>query len=230
MSLCVEPGRGLIVTVPRGVSHRQVPAFVARHRQWVEARLAESERQLPERYRHWPPQQLLLPAIDRVLELSFAEGVSDAGDAASGCRPTAGNVGRTQVVHLNTSPADRTAVVKALQQVLKDLARHFFPVRLGMLADRHDLSYERVQIRGQRTRWGSCSSRGTISLNFKLLFLSPALVDYVLLHELAHTRHMNHSPAFWRQLTSMLDDARRLDGMLRDAGREVPPWMDLHSG
>ncbi len=96
-----------------------------------------------------------------------------------------------------------------------------------MLAEEHDMIYRRVQIRGQRTRWGSCSSTGTISLNYKLLFLSPGLVDYVLVHELAHTRHMDHSPAFWRQLQSMRADARQQDDQLRLAGRDVPPWLEL---
>ena len=216
------------MTIPRGVSRQQIPAFVARHRQWIESRLAESVRQTPERFRQWPPRQLDLPAIDRVLELSF--GGQGSGKPENGTEPTAGNVGRTQALQLEADSEDRAAVVAELQVALKVLARQYFPVRLGMLAERHALSYQRVQIRGQRTRWGSCSSRGTISLNYKLLFLSPALVDYVLLHELAHTRQMDHSPAFWRQLTSMLADARQLDKMLAQAGREVPPWMDLHSG
>lgn len=206
---------------------QRIPAFVARNRQWIESRLAEAQRQIPERFRQWPPQSLMLPAIDLVLELSFGQ---EPGKSTED-RPSvsAGNLGRTQSLRIQATASERAAVVRELQLVLKELARQYFPVRLGMLAALHGLHYERVQIRGQRTRWGSCSSRGTISLNYKLLFLSPELVDYVLLHELAHTRHMNHSTAFWNQLSAMHADARRLDTMLRHVGPEVPPWMDLAS-
>ena len=68
----------------------------------------------------------------------------------------------------------------------------------------HDLNYsvERVVIRCQRTRWGSCSTRGTVSLNCSLVFLRPEVVRYLFIHELAHTKHMNHSPDFWRLVQS----------------------------
>ena len=69
---------------------------------------------------------------------------------------------------------------------------------------RGELNYsvERVVIRCQRTRWGSCSTRGTVSLNCSLVFLRPEVVRYLFMHELAHTRHMNHSPGFWRLVES----------------------------
>ncbi len=228
LSLRVESGQGVIVTIPRGFSPQRVPAFIARHRQWIEARLAEAAQRTPERFRQWPPEQLALPAVDLVLELSYAAR-SDR-DARHAAAPTAGNLGRTRQLRVKADSADRAAVVGELRLALKALARQYFCVRLEMLAERHGLTYQRIQIRGQRTRWGSCSSTGTISLNYKLLFLSPELVDYVLLHELAHTRHLNHSPAFWRQLITMLPDARQRDAMLDQAGREVPPWMELKAG
>lgn len=228
LSLRVEPGRGLIVTIPKGVSRRQVPSFVARNRQWVEAQLAALERNVPAHFRQWPPQRLVLPAVDLVLELSF--GTSASPDPAASQVLLSGNAGRVLALHLSSNPAEQPAVVTELTRELKRLATVYFPVRLEMLAKQHGLTFDRVQIRGQRTRWGSCSSRGTISLNFKLLFLSPALVDYVLRHELAHTRHLNHSPAFWRQLVSMQSDAMQMDARLSQCGREIPPWIDLGSG
>ena len=98
------------------------------------------------------------------------------------------------------------------------------------MSDRHRLFFARVAVRGQRSVWGSCSSRGTVSLNWKLLFLRPALVDYVLVHELAHTRHLDHSSAFWRLLVSLEPSARALDAELRSAGRFVPHWLEPARG
>lgn len=224
MSLKVEPGRGLIVTIPRRFARRDVPAFVERHRAWIESSLDKIQRDMPAHFRQWPPTTLTLPAIGQALELSFQRSMDST---LQGQPVVSGNIGTQIPVLITCDPGERSEVASELAIVLKALARQYLPIRLAMLAQEHGMTYRRVQIRGQRTRWGSCSSTGTISLNYKLLFLSPALVDYVLLHELAHTRHMDHSPAFWRQLQSMQADARLQDVQLRQAIRDVPPWLEL---
>lgn len=222
VSLKVEPGRGLIVTIPRRFARRDVPAVVEQHRAWIEKTRSEARLAVPERFRQWPPETLVLPAIGQVLELSFQFAAASLKPVVS---MESGNVGKRIPVILGCTADDMKMGVNELQGVLKNLARQYLPIRLAMLADAHGLVYQRTQIRGQRTRWGSCSSTGTISLNYKLLFLSPGLVDYVLLHELAHTLHMNHSPDFWHQLQSMLPNARQMDACLKQAGKEVPPWF-----
>jgi predicted metal-dependent hydrolase len=87
------------------------------------------------------------------------------------------------------------------------------------------LSFSRIQIRRQRTRWGSCSATGTISLNVCLMFLDPAVVRYLYVHELCHTRHMNHSPRFWALVEHHEPDSRRLDRQLLRGWQAVPAWM-----
>jgi predicted metal-dependent hydrolase len=86
------------------------------------------------------------------------------------------------------------------------------------------LPFKAIQIRGQKTRWGSCSSKGTISLNCKLLFLPPRLVSYIIVHELCHTVHLNHSPNFWSFLSSLEPTCKTLDAEMKGAGRFVPRW------
>jgi len=78
--------------------------------------------------------------------------------------------------------------------------RHSLTSRLNELALEHDFSYNKVSLRDQKSRWGSCSANDNISLNQKLYFLPDHLRDYVLAHELAHTQEKNHSPAFWEIL------------------------------
>jgi predicted metal-dependent hydrolase len=87
--------------------------------------------------------------------------------------------------------------------------------RLAELASLYGFSYNRVAIRRQRTRWGSCSARNNISLNLRILQLPLILQDYVLLHELVHTRIKNHSPAFWRELDLLVGNAKGLRSRLR---------------
>ena len=101
------------------------------------------------------------------------------------------------------SPIDRTA------------ARRLLVSRLARLAEKHGFTYNRVYIRNQKTRWGSCSDRNNISLNMNLVRLSDELIDYTILHELVHTRVRNHSRHFWHQLDALVGDARALDRELR---------------
>ncbi len=95
-------------------------------------------------------------------------------------------------------------------------ARRQLIERLEHLAQRHGFSYNRVFVRNQKTRWGSCSGKNNISLNINLVRLPPELVDYTILHELVHTRVKNHGSGFWRQLEALLADARRLDRQLNE--------------
>ncbi len=84
-------------------------------------------------------------------------------------------------------------------------AKQALPPRLHELAQRHGFRYSRVTVRNMHTRWGSCSAKGNIGLSIYLLMLPRHLQDYVMLHELCHTRQMNHSPKFWALLDSLVE-------------------------
>ena len=105
---------------------------------------------------------------------------------------------------------------KELPKIDKEEARDKLGKRLSELAMEHNFQYNRVSIRNQRTRWGSCSSKDNISLNMKLLHLPNQLIDYILLHELVHTRVKNHSQDFWNELETVVPNARTVDKQLRD--------------
>ena len=87
--------------------------------------------------------------------------------------------------------------------------------RLSCIAKKHGLTYNNVSIREQRTRWGSCSNKNNISLNVKLVLLPEELVDYVILHELVHTRIRNHSQKFWAELDRYTGNAKFMAKRLR---------------
>jgi predicted metal-dependent hydrolase len=117
------------------------------------------------------------------------------------------------------------AIAAALRSWLADLAHQQLGSELAKVASEGGFRYARAQIRRQRTRWGSCSASGTISLNVCLLFMRPQVVRYLLLHELCHTRHMNHSAKFWALVESVEPDYRALDRELLRGWQSVPGWM-----
>ena len=99
-------------------------------------------------------------------------------------------------------PIDRSAARKVLIDRLNQLAKHY------------GFNYNRVFIRNQKTRWGSCSTKNNINLNVNLVRLPPELIDYTIIHELVHTRVKNHSRRFWDQLDALLGDAKKIDKKL----------------
>lgn len=118
-------------------------------------------------------------------------------------RPTAKRHGQQIIVQL---PSDMTVNDAEAVRIIRDgviealriEAKSYLPKRLAFLADRGGFTYEKVRFSHASGRWGSCSSNGTISLNIALMKLPFELIDYVLIHELSHTKQMNHSEAFWR--------------------------------
>ena len=106
-------------------------------------------------------------------------------------------------------------ISKALPPIDREDARRILNQRLAELATEHDFEYGKVSIRRQKTRWGSCSSQDNISLNQNLLHLPDELIDYVLLHELTHTRVKDHSPSFWNELEKVCPSAKEKRRLLK---------------
>lgn len=128
--------------------------------------------------------------------------------------------GQTLTVTLPINYREQAASAQAfissqVKAVLKREAKAYLPRRLRYLADRFGFGYERERFGNQRGRWGSCSSTGTISLNVALMNLPHEVIDYVLIHELAHTRQMNHSPNFWQIVESCMPDYKQQRKILK---------------
>jgi len=109
----------------------------------------------------------------------------------------------------------QTRAAQAEPRLDRVQARRLLVERLGELARKHDFQYNKVFVKNQKTLWGSCSSADNINLNVNLVRLPEALRDYVILHELVHTRHKNHGKEFWRLLNRFVGDGKKLQRQLR---------------
>ncbi len=106
-------------------------------------------------------------------------------------------------------------------QKLAEQARKTIPPLVEKYADEIGVKYSRVTIRTQKTRWGSCSSKGNLNFNCLLMLLPEPVMNYVIVHELCHIKEMNHSPAFWREVEKHCPDYRYLRDFLQDNGEKV---------
>lgn len=104
-----------------------------------------------------------------------------------------------------TSEATQRLIRNAIIRALKKSAQAYLPLLLNELAERYGFKYKKVKISGSKSRWGSCSSIGSINLSCYLMLLPPHLMDYVLLHELTHTKEMNHGAKFWEILDKLTE-------------------------
>lgn len=105
------------------------------------------------------------------------------------------------------------------EKVIENLrmeAKNYIPARVKHLSEKHDLRYNRVFIKNLKSRWGSCSAKNNINLNLHLMSLPTQLIDYVILHELTHTKEKNHGKNFWNLLSSLIINARELNKELKN--------------
>ena len=212
LTVRIIPGGDVEIVVPSGTRPRAVQQFVSRHRRWIDRKVAQYQ----------PAGAAAgdeIPALVRFRATGESWQVEPVA-ANGGCR-VAIDGGR---LLLFIDRSGSTIARHALQQFLRQRAQATLLPRLHELSAQCRLPYAGAQIRRQRTRWGSCSRRGTISLNACLLFQSPAIVRYLLVHELAHTRHLNHSRRFWSLVEQLEPQWRELDAGLAQGWREVPSW------
>jgi predicted metal-dependent hydrolase len=215
---------GLEVVVPRGFSQRRIPELVEARREWIEraARRVDAHRRRLELDPPRLPGRIELPAAGEVWLVEYRR--TEAAPAGAGAARAREAAGHRLVV--TGDPSDFEACKQALCRWLTRRARAELEPRLAELAQRHGLSYRRVSVRQQKTRWGSCSRQGNISLNAKLLLMPRAAADYVLLHELCHTLRMDHSPRFWAMVERHDPDYRAHKKLVRLSAKAMPTWLD----
>ncbi len=219
LRLKVTRDEGLCVIVPATFDADKIPAILKRKREWIAdamKRVNEAKRYLePKPVTHWP-ESVNLPAIGQSWTIRYDHEANHSGIQLRESGSRLDITGRNMT---------REDVLRKLKDWLRLKVREeLFPIA-EKLATKRRLPVNRLLVKSQRTRWASCSAQRNLSLNTKLLFLSPDLVRYVLIHELCHTVHMNHGKEFWRLVAAHEPSYKVLDQTLRSAWKSVPQWV-----
>lgn len=216
---------GLAVRAPRRSRQADIDAALRGKAAWILGKLAaaaDRRQQLQARRTRWQHGtrlpylggELLLDVrvagqagrVQARLQAASAAGASD-GASLQLCVPPA---------------TDAQGLADATERWMKAQARTRFQRRLQHFAPMLDVRWQRLRLSSARTRWGSASTRGTISLHWRLMQMAPEVIDYVVVHELAHLREMNHGPRFWAHVATVLPDYASRRAALKAA--DLPPW------
>ena len=187
---------GLVITIPPGFDRDRIPEILERKRVWIERTLGRLPMQ-PEPYR--PPERIVLQAVGEEWTVEY-----ETGDPRRVTLVKRGD----RMLHVSGAIGRPAVVRKVLERWLTIQARRHLVPWLRRTAAELGFEVRGVTVRTQRTLWGSCSHRNAISLNARLLLIPPDIVRYVFVHELVHTRHMNHSREFWQAVAVHVPDYR----------------------
>ncbi len=212
--LRVTPERGVEVTRPKGFPLREIDKFVRSHREGIEEALEAYEEQRQD----LAPDDVVLHAIGQKWTVTYNPESNSPGCSLH----ENGDELRISGDYENTD-----LLTEVLRMWLSGKGRQHLVPWLNTVSDELDLPYAMAIVRGQKTRWGSCSGRKTISLNRNLLFLDPSLARYVMVHELSHTEHLDHSVAFWNRLGELEPNYLSLDKATKSAHDLVPTWARM---
>ena len=238
MKLRVDSRGELTVTAPRGVASDEIDVWVAQRQGWVEsvrARQAESRSDLDPATRGMRPLRIDLPAINEQWSLNYEQSQSDQLRFQSMnelTRPRRSDTNQEAIKqsisfklpHASKDELDQRIAAR-LQKWLRDRASETLTPQIESIAKAHGFDYQSITFRNQRTRWGSCSAKRRLSINARLLLASPGACRYVLIHELVHTEHLNHSPTFWARVAELDPNFRAHENELNQLSHRLPDWL-----
>lgn len=204
----VRPGNGLEVTTPPGVSVARIEAVMREKTHWITTMLV--------RYAQ-PPRSVVEIPLQSGAILPFAGGyLRLALDPSFSGKRTGAVMEEGKLRLFVKSPSSET-LRDSLEAWYRRQGRRVFAERVAYWNTQFGFSYGRIAIRDQKSRWGSCSRQGNLNFNWRLLLAPLAVLDYIVIHELAHLKEGNHSPRFWELVAEKCPDYR--------AHRE---WLRLH--
>lgn len=206
---------GLQVTIPYRFNAALLPEILENKKHWIIKHLQHLPLPLGEAAQAQLPDEIDCIAIQQIWQIGYCDSF---GKPRLIIRPH-------QKLVIMGDLKQQDICRELLIEWLKGKAQLVFQTWLTELGQRTQLHFHKLTIRSQQTRWGSCSIEKNISLNYKLLFLPPELVEHILLHELCHTVYMNHGVRFWKLLAKFDARSEEHDAALRKVQQFMPQWL-----
>lgn len=208
LTMRVNAEGDVVVTKPKRISNQLAEQFVSENQAWIlsqQAKIAKTERLETNTW-------IYLFGKKYTKECKYLRN-----------RPV-GCFIEDKALVINPIDPDKTDLKtqdKEIVRFLKSTAQHYILPRTESLAKKMRQSFGKITLREQSTRWGSCSSQGNLNFNWRLVHFEPRVIDYVIIHELAHRTHMNHSRAFWNLVRSFDPEYPKHRGVLRRFGAQL---------
>jgi predicted metal-dependent hydrolase len=204
LTLRIEPGgRGLKVTVPPSVAQRDIDAFLSRQEGWLLSKLPLIPVETALRVGHKVP----IGGVAHAIVHEFGRGTTHL---------RSGDTGPEIVVHGDTGSAARRVA-----DYLKKRAKQDIPPLVARHAAAADRKAGTIRFKDTSSRWGSCSSQGNLNFSWRIMMAPPAVINYLVAHEVAHLVHMDHSPQFWAQCEALCPDMDRCKRWLKRNGPKL---------
>lgn len=211
--LKISPERGLICVIPKQYDQTQLPTLLEQKKTWIEKHLKKVASR--KKNKLTLPDNIQLPTVDHYWRVDYI--------------PLAAKLQLLEIGKNQLTIYGKIDNKKACQQLLiswlKVKAKTILNNELRKLANTTKLNYHALNVRDQKTRWGSCSAEKNISLNYKLIFLPSELMQHILLHELCHTKYLNHSKQFWLLLSQHDANYVAHNRQLKAADKFIPEWI-----
>ena len=215
LRVSISPVGEIEVVAPRNASTHDVQYFIQSQYEWISKRKLQIEAIRNTELNATMPSRVLLPAINEHWKVIYDTGSTNSENSQK-------HVTTNDVLSLTIE--NETQAQQLLKQWLTHRAVSTLLPWLKRTSDETGLCYSSASVRGQKTRWASCSSRKNISLNRCMLFLNPEQVRYLFVHELCHTREMNHTAKFWRLVGQFVPDYKRQEQLVNKSCFQLPRW------
>ncbi|MDQ6958275.1 MAG: SprT family zinc-dependent metalloprotease [Mariprofundaceae bacterium] len=211
VGICVKPDQTVQVAIPKRFPLAKVDALVRGKADWIRRKLAQYQ-DIQEQYK---PKQYVSGETFAYLGRDYRLTVVEGAETPINVRQKTLQVG---IPH-DLSPEKRVlSVTKALEAWFREKAQLHLTKRTAWYTARMHVAPASVGIKSYRSRWGSCHTDGRIYFNWRIIMAPPSIVDYVVVHELCHLAHHNHSPDYWRLVESVMPEYRTARGWLKQHG------------
>lgn len=208
LSISVRPFVGVRVSIPVGMSYSSAVRFVTDRKLWITKHLT--------RMKEFEAMQTQFDENSSYSTKHHKLILKKADRKSISVRLSRGKIYVVYPTDLDPNSNElQAAIRKGIERALKIEAIEYLPIRVKELAERYNFKFNKLALKNIKSRWGSCSRKNNINLSIHLMRLPNHLIDYVILHELVHTVHHNHSGSFWNLLDRVTGSAKSLDKELR---------------